>query len=240
MSDSSRPEDHYVIVALDFADAESGLVFARQLDPKRCALKVGFELFVAAGPALVEALVTQGFRVFLNLKFHDIPNTVASACAAASELGVWMVNVHASGGPKMIEAAREALDRQVTTASPLLIAVTVLTSMDQATLQQIGVAGKLPEVVNHWATMAANHGCDGVVCSAQEVAAIRDQNKAGFLTVTPGIRLPEDAKDDQHRIFTPAQAQQVGVSHIVVGRPITRAQDPQAALMKFYTAFTGA
>ena len=240
MSDSTLPEDHYVIVALDFADAESGLAFARQLDPKHCALKVGFELFVAAGPALVEALVAQGFRVFLDLKFHDIPNTVASACAAASELGVWMINIHAAGGPKMIAAAREALDRQVTGPAPLLIAVTVLTSMDQETLGQIGIAGKIPAVVDHWAAMAANHGCDGVVCSAQEAAAIATQNRAGFLTVTPGIRLPEDAKDDQHRIFTPAQAQAVGVSHIVVGRPITRSADPQAALMKFYTAFTGA
>ena len=240
MLDSSLPEDHYVIVALDFADAESGLALARQLDPKHCALKVGFELFVAAGPSLVEALVAQGFRVFLDLKFHDIPNTTASACAAASDLGVWMVNIHASGGPKMITAARQALDRQTSGTVPLLIAVTVLTSMDQQTLQQIGIAGKIPEVVDHWAAMAANQGCDGVVCSAQEVAAIRAQNKADFLTVTPGIRLPEDAKDDQHRIFTPAQAQAVGVSHIVVGRPITRAQDPQAALMKFYTAFNRA
>ena len=240
MSDSSLSKDHYVIVALDFANAESALTFVRQLDSKYCALKVGFELFVAAGPALVEALVSQGFRVFLDLKFHDIPNTVASACAAASKLGVWMVNIHASGGPKMITAAREALDRQATGPAPLLIAVTVLTSMDQDTLHQIGVAGKIPEVVDHWATMAADHGCDGVVCSAQEVAAIRAQNRAGFLTVTPGIRLPEDAKDDQHRIFTPEQAQAVGVSHIVVGRPITRSQDPQAALMKFHTAFTSA
>ena len=127
MSDSSLSKDHYVIVALDFANAESALTFVRQLEPKYCALKVGFELFVAAGPALVEALVSQGFRVFLDLKFHDIPNTVASACAAASELGVWMVNIHASGGPKMITAAREALDRQTTVPAPLLIAVTVLT-----------------------------------------------------------------------------------------------------------------
>jgi len=222
-----------IIVALDFPDAEAALALAAKLDPARCAVKVGKELFVSAGPALVQALVTRGFRVFLDLKFHDIPNTVAQACAAAARLGVWMMNVHASGGEAMLRAARAAVDeaaRAAGAAAPRLIAVTVLTSLDDAALAQVGVAQPAAGHALHLAKLAQRCGLDGVVCSAAEASVLRSALGRGLLLVTPGIRPAGSAADDQARIVTPQAAIANGADYLVIGRPITRAPDPSAAL----------
>src|SRR5450830_69534 len=222
-----------IIVALDYADAASALALVNQLNPALCGLKVGKELFTAAGPNLVETLVNKGFNVFLDLKFHDIPNTVAKACEAASRLGVWMLNVHASGGLAMMQAAKDGVEKSG--RQPLLIAVTVLTSMDQATLNQIGVAGNLQDQVLKLAQLTQQAGLDGVVCSAQEAPVLRQHLGTNFCLVTPGIR-PADAKsDDQTRIVTPAKALELGASYLVIGRPITQAQHPLAALQAIVT-----
>ena len=226
-----------VIVALDFPRPELALQFINQLPANACALKVGFELFLAGGPEFVESIVSKGFNVFLDLKFHDIPNTVASACSVATKMGVWMVNVHASGGHEMMHAAREAIDKEDSSHQPKLIAVTVLTSMDQAGLSSVGVSGNVSDVVAHWALMSQQAGLDGVVCSAREAEQIRAQSQQDFLIVTPGIRLPDDSGNDQKRIVSPAEARAAGVTHIVVGRPITQSQDPIAALTMFRDAF---
>lgn len=217
-----------VIVALDFPDAEQALAFADGLDPTQCRLKVGFELFVAAGPGLVEALVGRGFSVFLDLKFHDIPNTVASACRAAAELGVWMINVHAFGGRRMMEAAREALAGRA--QRPRLIAVTVLTSMADEDLAGVGVARGAGDQAVYLAGLAREAGLDGVVCSAQEAEAMRARLGPDFLLVTPGIRPAGAEAGDQRRIMTPAAAVAAGADYLVIGRPITRAPDPAAVL----------
>jgi orotidine-5'-phosphate decarboxylase len=225
MSPMSDPK---IVVALDYADAASAMQLVDRLDPTLCRLKVGKELFTAAGPQFVESLVTKDFGVFLDLKFHDIPNTVAKACEAASRLGVWMLNVHASGGLPMMQAAREGVARSG--HSPLLIAVTVLTSMDQATLDQIGVTAKLEDQVLNLAMLTQRAGLHGVVCSAQEAAMLRQELGDGFCLVTPGIR-PADARlDDQNRVVTPAKALRLGASYLVIGRPITQAADPLVAL----------
>ncbi len=226
-----------VIVALDFPRPELALQFINQLPANACALKVGFELFLAGGPEFVESIVSKGFNVILDLKFHDIPNTVASACSVAAKMGVWMVNVHASGGHEMMLAAREAIDKEDSLHQPKLIAVTVLTSMDQAGLSSVGVSGNVSDVVAQWAMMSQRAGLDGVVCSAREAEQIRAQSPQDFLIVTPGIRLPDDSGDDQKRIVSPVEARAAGVTHIVVGRPITQAQDPIAALTIFKNAF---
>lgn len=217
-----------LIIALDFPSAEQALAFAAPLDPAQCKLKVGFELFVAAGPEFVRQLTQRGFDVFLDLKFHDIPNTVASACKAAASLGVWMVNVHASGGAKMMAAAQDAL--QGFANPPKLIAVTVLTSMDKVQLAGTGVAAEPAGQVRHLAQLAASSGLDGVVCSAQEAVMLRQTLGDDFLLVTPGIRPTGSAQGDQSRVMTPAQARAAGVSYVVVGRPITHASDPLAVI----------
>ncbi len=218
-----------LIVALDFPEAETALLFAKQLDPSQCKLKVGFELFVAAGPELVKVLVGLGFDVFLDLKFHDIPNTVAAACKSAARLGVWMLNVHASGGDKMMLAAREALAEFE--QAPKLIAVTLLTSMDQVQLSKIGVQAKQAvEQVVHLAKLTQQSGLDGVVCSAQEAVTLKAQLGKDFILVTPGIRPVGSAQDDQARVMTPQQAKEAGIDYIVLGRPITQAQDPLALI----------
>lgn len=218
-----------VIVALDYADAAAAEALAARLDPARCRLKVGKELFTHAGPELVRRLVKRGFGVFLDLKFHDIPNTVAGAVAAAAELGVWMVNVHASGGPAMMAAARRALEPCGRDA-PLLTAVTVLTSMDAAELKAIGIDVDPEAHVLHLATLARDSGMDGVVCSAREASLLKARLGAEFVLVTPGIRPAGAAADDQQRIVTPAQALAAGSHQLVIGRPITRSADPLAAL----------
>ena len=219
-----------VIVALDFPESESALAFAGSLSPGSCKLKVGKELFTAAGPQLVEELVTRGFEVFLDLKFHDIPNTVSRACSAAARLGVWMLNVHALGGAAMMQAAREGLadasDR------PLLIAVTVLTSMTDSDLREIGITSGSEDSVLRLAGLANDSGLDGVVCSAHEAGAIRERFGEQFLRVTPGIRLAGNAADDQKRVMTPARAMRGGASYLVVGRPVTRADEPAAVLRR--------
>ena len=178
--------DPKIIVALDFAEAKPALELVRRLDPAQCRVKVGKELFTAAGPALVEDLVKRGFSVFLDLKFHDIPNTVASACRAAAKLGVWMLNVHASGGRAMLEAAREAIPHAA--HAPKLIAVTVLTSMSDSDLAELGIAGTAEEAVLRLASLTDACGLDGVVCSARETPLLRESCRPGFILVTPGIR----------------------------------------------------
>lgn len=220
--------DPKIIVALDFGDAQSALALARQLSPQLCRLKVGKELFTAAGPALVQELVRMGFAVFLDLKFHDIPNTVAQACKSAAALGVWMINVHALGGRAMMRAALEALGDSPT--RPRLIAVTVLTSMGADDLAEVGIAQSTADAAVRLAKLTRDCGLDGVVCSAQEARALREACGPGFLLVTPGIRPVDAMADDQKRIATPAAALANGSSYLVVGRPITRAPDPLAAL----------
>jgi orotidine-5'-phosphate decarboxylase len=198
-----------------------------------CAVKVGKELFTAGGPEVVRKLTDRGFKLFLDLKFHDIPNTVAQACAAATRLGVWMLNVHASGGRAMLTAARQAVAEAASAqraAAPLVIAVTVLTSLDAAGLAETGVAASPADHAVHLARLAQSCGLDGVVCSAAEAPAMRAALGPAFVLVTPGIRPAGSAADDQARIVTPAQAIAAGADHLVIGRPITRAADPIAAL----------
>jgi orotidine-5'-phosphate decarboxylase len=218
-----------LIVALDCPTAAAALGLADRLAPELCRLKVGKELFTAAGPALVERLAAAGFDVFLDLKFHDIPNTVAKAVAAAANLGAWMVNVHAGGGSRMMRAADEA--RRASRPALLLTAVTVLTSMSQSDLDELGLVRSLPDQVLHLAGLAHDSGLDGVVCSAQEAAAVRGRFGDGFLRLTPGIRTEPAAGDDQRRVMTPEAALRAGSTHLVVGRPITQAADPGAALL---------
>lgn len=220
--------DPKIVVALDYADAASALKLVDRLDPTLCRLKVGKELFTASGPQFVETLVTKDFGVFLDLKFHDIPNTVSKACEAASRLGVWMLNVHASGGLSMMQAAKEGV--ALSGHSPLLIAVTVLTSMDQATLDQVGVSATLQDQVLNLAMLTQRAGLHGVVCSAQEAPMLRQELGAGFCLVTPGIRPATASLDDQNRVVTPAKALTLGASYLVIGRPITQAADPLKAL----------
>lgn len=217
-----------VIIALDYATAVPALALAERLDPANCRLKVGKELFTAEGPALIRALHALGFEIFLDLKFHDIPNTVAGAVAAAADLGVWMVNVHAQGGRRMMTAARERL--QQGGYQTLLTAVTVLTSMEAADLAEVGIERTPIQHVQALARLTADCGLHGVVCSAQEAALLRQQHAGNFLLVTPGIRPADSAADDQRRIVTPEQAMASGVSHLVIGRPITQSPDPVAAL----------
>jgi orotidine-5'-phosphate decarboxylase len=220
--------DSKIIVALDYAQAQDAMHLVEQLDPKFCKLKVGKELFTAAGPMLVEQLVAKGFKVFLDLKFHDIPNTVAKACEAASNLGVWMLNVHASGGSAMMEAALEGVDKSDN--QPYLIAVTVLTSMSQANLTELGIQNSIEEQVLKLANLTQKAGLHGVVCSAMEAQMLRKEISDDFLLVTPGIRPANASLDDQTRVMTPSKALSMGASYLVVGRPITQAQNPLAAL----------
>lgn len=224
--------DSRIIVALDYPDATSANRLVTQLDPTLCRLKVGKELFTAEGPAFVSSLVDKGYGVFLDLKFHDIPTTVAKACSAASRLGVWMLNLHASGGRAMMEAAREAVDKAA--VPPKLIAVTVLTSMDQPALNEIGVSGMLQDQVLRLARLTAQSRLDGVVCSAQEAPLLRKEIGHDFLLVTPGIRPADASLDDQSRVLTPSAALQQGSSYLVIGRPITQAADPLAALQRIH------
>lgn len=218
----------HIIVALDYPAVAPALDLTARLDPGRCRLKVGKELFTRAGPTLVERLRERGFEVFLDLKFHDIPNTVAAACAAAAELGVWMVNLHASGGARMMAAARDRLAQYP--KRPLLIAVTLLTSLDDGDLSEIGFQGTTMENVRRLATLAKGQGLDGVVCSPREAAALRAALGGDFLLVTPGVRPAEAALGDQQRVMTPPEAILAGADYLVIGRPITAAPDPLAAL----------
>ncbi len=217
-----------IIVALDYAEADAARALVARLDPAQCRLKVGKELFVAAGPDFVRELSARGFQVFLDLKFHDIPSTVAAACRAAARLGVWMLNVHALGGRAMLSAAREAVE--ACPCPPKLVAVTVLTSMDAAALAEVGIDDAPADAVARLAALGAACGLDGVVCSAQEAASLRARHGDRFLLVTPGIRPCSAGADDQRRVMTPRAALDAGASYLVVGRPITQAEDPVSVL----------
>ncbi len=219
-----------IIVALDYPNAAPALALVQRLEPSLCRLKVGKELFTAAGPQLIEQLQQRSFEVFLDLKFHDIPNTTAQACKAAAALGVWMVNVHALGGKRMLEAAREALAN--VERRPRLIAVTVLTSMAQQDLNDIGIDSSPAQMVSRLALLALDSGLDGVVCSAQEAPLLRQQCGKDFSLVTPGIRPANAAANDQSRIMTPRAALENGASYLVIGRPITQAHDALLALQE--------
>ena len=224
--------ENKIIVALDFDSSSRALNFVDNLDPKLCRLKIGKELFTAAGPNLVEAMIEKEFDVFLDLKFHDIPNTVASAVQVAADLGVWMLNVHISGGSTMMQSAKDAIlshrDRK-----PILIGVTVLTSISSTELLEIGIDNNLKDHVVKLAKLAYQSGLDGVVCSAEEAKLLRNSMPADFILVTPGIRREQDAAGDQKRVITPSQAIRNGSDYLVVGRPITQASSPSAALAAF-------
>jgi orotidine-5'-phosphate decarboxylase len=232
------PCDTPVIVALDFPEVAPAIAMADQLDPSKCRLKVGKELFTSSGPAIIEALHQRGFEVFLDLKFHDIPNTTASAVRAAAELGVWMVNVHASGGRRMMDACMEVLHSRGG-HRPLLIAVTVLTSLEQEDLQEVGVDIEPMVQVQRLGRLAQECGLDGLVCSARESRALRGALGDDLLLVTPGIRPAESSADDQKRIVTPAQAMTNGSSFMVIGRPITRSPEPAQALDRILAELPG-
>jgi orotidine-5'-phosphate decarboxylase len=217
-----------VVVALDFPAVDPALALLSGLDPTTCRIKIGKELFTRAGPRFVERVASAGFDVFLDLKYHDIPNTVAAACAAAADLGVWMVNLHASGGRRMMDAAADRLAQLA--EPPLLIAVTVLTSLGQDEIGEIGFSGSAADNVRRLAALAEACGMDGVVCSPREVRALRAERAADFVLVTPGVRPAGAALDDQRRIMTPADAIAAGASYLVIGRPVTAADDPAARL----------
>lgn len=225
-------KENPVIVALDFPAAGPALALADRLSPALCRLKIGKELFTRCGPGMVESLQQRGFDVFLDLKFHDIPNTVAGAVRAAADLGVWMVNVHAGGGRRMMEAAGNAL--QSFTSRPLLIAVTVLTSMSDEDLAETGFTGTTRERVLSLAALAQRSGLDGVVCSALEAPQLRRERGENFCLVTPGIRLAGDDAGDQRRVLTPADAIANGADYLVIGRSVTAAGDPLEALQRVH------
>jgi len=218
-----------LIVALDFDNEESALAMVDKINPTHCALKVGSELFTRLGSPFIRKLINQGYRVFLDLKFHDIPTTVARACAVTAEMGVWMVNLHAFGGLAMMRAARNALE-SYGNQRPLLIAVTVLTSMNSHQLAELGVDFSVAHQVNRLAQFTQEAGLDGIVCSALEVPIVKQLCGANFLTVTPGIRLEEDSNDDQSRIVTPKDAASMGSDFLVIGRPITRSPRPETVI----------
>ena len=220
--------DSKIIVALDFPDESSAMGLVDRLNPDLCRLKVGKELFTRSGPELVRRLVNSGYDVFLDLKFHDIPNTVANACRAAADLGVWMVNVHALGGPAMLAAAREALSAP---GSPMLIAVTILTSSSEEDLKQVGIYSSPRDMVIKLAALSREQGLDGVVCSARESGELKTLLGRDFILVTPGIRLPTDEVGDQKRIVSPVDAVKQGSDYLVIGRPITQADDPVQKLL---------
>ncbi|MFA5172242.1 MAG: orotidine-5'-phosphate decarboxylase [Sulfuriferula sp.] len=224
--------DTKIIVALDYPDQSDALKLVQQLDPSLCRLKVGKQLFTAAGPRFVEDLVKRGFPVFLDLKFHDIPTTVGLACAAAANLGVWMMNVHALGGGAMLRAARAALGDAAD--RPKLIAVTLLTSMSEVDMREIGLQDTPQAAVLRLARLTKTNGLDGVVCSAQEATMLKQELGADFNLVTPGIRPVSAEVGDQHRVMTPAAALAAGSDYLVIGRPITHAPDPLAALLAIH------
>jgi orotidine-5'-phosphate decarboxylase len=228
--------DPKIIIALDYSDEKSALAMVKQLSPELCRIKIGKELFVSTGPALVEKVANMGFDIFLDLKFHDIPNTVAGACRAAANLGVWMVNVHASGGIKMMQAASESIANS--SHKPLLIAVTILTSLDEDALQEIGYHRDAQQQVLHLAKMSQDSGLDGVVCSPLEAQSIRAETSSlentnkDFILVTPGVRPKGSNSNDQSRIMTPKQALEAGSNYLVIGRPITASENPLQSLQQ--------
>lgn len=235
MSSFSGPR---VIVALDFQTAAEALEFIGRLSPQECRLKIGFELFTSAGPAVVETLVQKGFDIFLDLKFHDIPHTVARACAVAARMGVWMLNVHTLGGTTMMQAARDALE--TVARRPLVVGVTLLTSHSGADLGELGLVEDSETQVMRLARLAGQSGLDGVVCSAHEASRLHAQHGPGFCLVTPGIRPIGSDPGDQQRVMTPFEAVQAGAHYLVIGRPIIQAPDPMAVLAAINGELTGA
>ncbi|MFO1257225.1 MAG: orotidine-5'-phosphate decarboxylase [Gammaproteobacteria bacterium] len=227
-----------IIVALDFEDIREAKVLVDKLSPQHCKLKIGKQLFTQQGPQWVETLVGKGFDIFLDLKFHDIPHQVALACKEATKLGVWMLNVHASGGRTMLAAAREAVNSVNVDRTPKLIGVTVLTSLEQTDLTEIGILDPVAVQVERLAKLCEAEGLDGVVCSAQEAQMLRQVCGSEFLLVTPGIRLDEKTKGDQKRIVTPTQAMAWGVDYLVIGRPITAALDPLSVIESIQLSLT--
>lgn len=233
MSDTLKTESK-IIVALDYSNEEQAFDFISNVSADLCKLKIGKELFTTAGPQFVEKVVTKGFDVFLDLKFHDIPNTVMKACHAAAELGVWMANVHALGGKTMMQAAKEGVSHSATK----LIAVTILTSMGKEDLQQIGITIDVEEQVANLATLANQAKLDGVVCSAKEVGMLRQSLGSDFLLVTPGIRPAGNETSDQKRVMTPEEAIKIGSSYLVIGRPITQSDSPIQTLEKILSGIS--
>lgn len=231
-----------LVVALDIADRGRALELARQLRDVAGMMKVGLEAFTALGPGFVEELVAGGMQVFLDLKLHDIPNTVERAAASCARLGVSLFNVHAAGGPAMLHAAVAGAEAgtQQGAERPVVLAVTVLTSLDDATLEFLGVSGSTQDVVARWARMSKEAGCDGVVCSAREAAVLRAQLGERFILLTPGIRPAGEEAADQRRVVTPAAAIGAGATYLVVGRPITGAADPRTAAEAILADMCGA
>ena len=227
--------DSRIIVALDFSSEQQALELALRLDPALCRVKVGKELFTAAGPQLVAKLMTLGFEVFLDLKYHDIPSTVANACRVAARMGVWMMNIHALGGRHMLSAARDA----VPAGSSKLIAVTLLTSMERSDLSEFGLEREPQELVTQLAGLARDCGLDGVVCSAREAPGLRKTMGESFCLVTPGIRPANVSVDEQKRVSTPRQAIENGADYLVIGRPITQAADPISTLLRLNDEISG-
>jgi orotidine-5'-phosphate decarboxylase len=218
-----------IFVALDFGDEDTAKTFVKKLSPNLCGLKVGKELFTSSGPSLIKWIHEKGFYTFLDLKFHDIPTTVKKACRTAADLGVSILNVHALGGAKMMDAAREGVNESDN--NPFLVAVTILTSHDEGSLKDIGIQGNLQQTINKLAIDAARAKLDGIVCSAQDIPLVKDTLPENFIFITPGIRL-NDEKDDQKRIMTPNDAIKNGASFLVIGRPVTLSDDPVKTLIK--------
>lgn len=227
-----QARDSKIIIALDFEDQKSTLNFVKKLDPAYCRLKIGSILFTRFGPALVSELMQIGFDIFLDLKFHDIPNTVAGACRVAAELGVWMLTVHTMGGIEMLSMAKEAASFYGGATQPLVVGVTVLTSLDQADLTSLNIEAPLSNLVSDLAESAKRAGLDGVVCSAHEANLLRQQLPSDFLLITPGIRLEADPSGDQKRIMTPHAAFEAGADYLVMGRSIIQSKDPMSILEK--------
>ena len=225
-----------IIVALDYPTPQPAFELLEKLDPQLCRVKVGKEMFTRMGPAFVEACMKRGFDVFLDLKFHDIPNTVAGACRAGADLGVWMMNVHASGGRRMMQAACEAVDKSST--ETVLIAVTILTSLSEEELAEVGFSGSAADNVSRLAALAQSSGMHGVVCSPQEAQQLRSDLGDEFLLVTPGVRPAGSDTADQRRVMTPRDAMNAGSNYLVIGRPITAAEDPLQALQQIADSLT--
>ena len=226
-------DDSPIIIALDFPNAKLTNAFLDRIQGQTCKLKIGLELFISEGPRFVDKLISNGYQVFLDLKLHDIPNTVASACKSASNLGVWMLTLHASGGSKMLQVARDAMSAE--NHKTKLVAVTMLTSLDQQQLHAMGVHQSTEEFVLQLVSIAQQANMDGIVCSAHEAEAVRSKWGSVPTIVTPGIRLPDDHNNDQSRVADPQYARQSGSSYIVVGRPITLAQDPVLIINQYLT-----
>jgi orotidine-5'-phosphate decarboxylase len=226
MNNNQSPK---IFVALDFGDENTAKTFVKKLSPNLCGLKVGKELFTSSGPSLIKWIHERGFSTFLDLKFHDIPTTVKKACRAAADLGISILNVHALGGSKMMEAAREGVNEADN--KPFLVAVTILTSHDENSLKNIGIQANLQQTINKLANDAARAKLDGIVCSAQDIPLVKDTLPDNFIFITPGIRLNNE-KDDQKRIMTPNDAIKNGASFLVIGRPVTLSDDPVKTLIK--------